>query len=84
MKLWEYKTRNLGLLAELQEKLPAKYGEEAREVVEKLFDKTRRLRSFTLADYFKTVLLLSKKYPELRALIPEPEEVDELIGDQED
>lgn len=83
MKLREYKIRNLALLARLQEELPTKYGEEARNDIEKLIVKTHALRTFTLADYLTTIILLSRKYPELKALIPSVEQVNDLLRDQD-
>lgn len=84
MKIREYKIRNLALLAQLQDKLPQKYGSEIEDIMERLIVKTHGLRIYTLGDYIVTVMHLSKKYPELKVLLPSAKQVEGLLKEKEE
>lgn len=82
MKLREYKVRNLLMLAQLQEELSKKHGEEARETVRKLIKKTYTLSLANLVDYIATIIASAEKYRELIVLLPSFSEVEEIFREE--
>lgn len=82
LTLREFKVKQLTVLNQLESELVSKYPEKAekvRHVVDTIKGKLDRLRRFTLYDYLRTVDTFSREFPELKRLLPSPEEVHELL-----
>lgn len=83
MKIRKFKIKNLAILARLQEELPKKYGSEIEDILERLITKTHSLHVYNLSDYIVAIMHLSKRYPELKELLPSAEQVDEFLKERE-
>lgn len=82
-RLREFKARQMARLIQLEKELAEKYPESEGRVkylVEVLMHKLYGLRVYTLNDYIHTLYLAGREFKEFSAMIPKPEEVDELLG----
>ena len=83
MKLREFKTKYLALLLNLKKQLLEKYPERrdrVEYVLDRLANKLRNLRIFTLSDYMAMLYDYTKEFPELQPLIPSEQEINALLS----
>jgi hypothetical protein len=79
--LREFKVRYLTKLLNMKRQLIEKYPERkerAEYIVDVLVAKLEQLRTFTLPDYLATLYSATKEFPELEALVPTEQEIQEL------
>ena len=82
MELREFKAVTLAKLMKLSEELKAKYPEKASridELTDMIVAKLNNLRSYTMSDFLFLLYAASKEFPEFKQLIPEPQEVEQLM-----
>ncbi|MEM4619448.1 MAG: hypothetical protein QW607_04470 [Desulfurococcaceae archaeon] len=86
MKLREFRSKYMIRLMHLRDKLLEKYADQADRVnylVDVVMNKLKNLRMFTLTDYLHTLYMLCKEFSEFCGLIPDPDEIDELMREKE-
>jgi hypothetical protein len=86
MELREFKTKYLALLFKIGRELLSKYPERRERIeyiVDTIVNKLYHLRTFTLPDYLHTLYIAVKEFREFEELIPESEEIEKLLDDQE-
>jgi hypothetical protein len=84
--LREFKAKYLAKLLNLKKQLIEKYpdrSERLNYIIDLLATKLENLRTFTLTDYLFTLYLATKEFPELEAMIPGEEEIQELTSPSE-
>ena len=82
MELREFKAITMSKLMKLSEELKQKYPQKASrvdELVDMIVAKLNNLRSYTMSDFLFLLYAASKEFPEFKQLIPEPQEVEQLM-----
>ena len=83
MKLREFKTKYIVVLLNIKKQLLEKYPErrdQVEYVVDRLANKLRNLRTFTLSDYIASLYDAVKIFPELQPLVPSEQEINALLA----